>query len=364
MSKFRKGILIAGLIIVAFVGLGSYYFFSMIGKPMYESGMVRNEVNLSAPLVPPAQNPNEVNFWQVENDVKLHHFTEGSGKPILVLHGGPGYPFSEAPAGFSALRDEYQFVYYDQRGSGKSTRPFDAFPDASFYQNLKALEKKLGLGAQIADIERIRQILNVEKVSIIGHSFGALIATLYAAEFPSHVESLVLVSPADLLLMPNPEGDLYAQVEALLPEGMKAEFVEYQQKFMDFANVFELSEQEIIDLNDEFGKFYEAAAKNKGTPLPEFSSWSRSGGWMVMAMFFSIGEKNDYRPLLKTIDVPVLVVHGAKDLQPQSASDMYVNAFPNAELTVIDDAGHFSFVEKPQEFADALREFYKRVDER
>jgi proline iminopeptidase len=156
---------------------------------VYEPGAVRRGTNLRAPLDAPGQRDRE--FWRVEPDVELFHFAHGAGQPVLVLHGGPGIPPDEPWAGLRTV-DGFSFHFFHQRGCGRSTRPFDAFRGGSFFSNLKELERTLGFGAQIADVERVRRILGEERLVVVGHSFGALIATLYAAEFPEHVSALVL----------------------------------------------------------------------------------------------------------------------------------------------------------------------------
>ena len=80
------------------------------------------------------------------------------------------------------------------------------------------MDKTLGLGAQIADIERIRQIMGEDQLILVGHSFGGFLAALYAAEFPEHVKALILVAPAEMLVMPPDSGGLYEQVKPLLPD--------------------------------------------------------------------------------------------------------------------------------------------------
>jgi pimeloyl-ACP methyl ester carboxylesterase len=78
---------------------------------------------------------------------------------------------------------------------------------------------------------------------------------------------------------------------------------------------------------------------------------------MTWGMYVSMGQWHDYRPALKNVTAPVLVIHGADDLQSESASRLYVEAFPNAEFAVIENAGHFSFEEQPQQFADIVQKF-------
>jgi pimeloyl-ACP methyl ester carboxylesterase len=58
----------------------------------------------------------------------------------------------------------------------------------------------------------------------------------------------------------------------------------------------------------------------------------------------------------------VLVIHGAEDLQPEEATRLYVEALPNARFQVIAQAGHFSFLEQPDVFAQTVREFLADLD--
>ena len=90
----KKVILILALVLlVALVG-GGVWLWNMMQQPLYEPGMVRAGNNLRAPLVPPAQSTNQ-DYWNVESDIRLHHFVQGKGRNVLVIHGGPGLPFSE-----------------------------------------------------------------------------------------------------------------------------------------------------------------------------------------------------------------------------------------------------------------------------
>ena len=78
---------------------------------------------------------------------------------------------------------------------------------------------------------------------------------------------------------------------------------------------------------------------------------------MVSAMYVSMGRQHDYRKALKTVQAPVLVIHGEGDLQSESASRTYADLFPNAQFTVIGDVGHFPFYEEPGIFSEAVAEF-------
>jgi pimeloyl-ACP methyl ester carboxylesterase len=78
---------------------------------------------------------------------------------------------------------------------------------------------------------------------------------------------------------------------------------------------------------------------------------------MTWGMYVSMGQRHDYRDALKNVTAPVLVIHGADDLQSESASRLYADTFPNAEFSVIENVGHFSFEEQPEQFADTVEKF-------
>jgi proline iminopeptidase len=195
---------IAIIVVLAVVGLlvvAGVFFWYQMQQPLYKPGLVREGKNLRAPLTPPEQTGDE-DFWQVEDDIQLYHFAAGEGRNVLIVHGGPGYPYRQPWTGLEPLSKNYQFHYYDQRGCGRSTRPIDTFASSNYFQNVQTLDKTLGLGAQVADIERIRQILGEEKLILIGHSWGAFLASLYVAEFPENVEAVIFVAPAPMLVFP------------------------------------------------------------------------------------------------------------------------------------------------------------------
>jgi len=356
----RKTILIilGSIVLVIAILAGGFWYMSM--QPLYQPGMVSRGENLGAPLTPPSQ-PAGSETWLVEPGIELAHFSAGEGRNVLVIHGGPGEPFSQPISGLEPLPGEFRFHYYDQRGCGESSRPIEHFESPNTYENMQALDRTLGLGAQIADIERIRQILGDEKLILIGHSWGGFLASLYAAEFPEHVEALVLVSPANVLVMPQPDADsdLFAAVRARLPADEQVEFDAFMEEYFDFGSLFDKSEDDLIAMNRKFGEYYlkimapdAALNMDSGAPVQ-----GRPGGWMVWAQYISMGQRHDYSQALKEVTVPVLVIHGADDLQSESASRMYAEAFPNAEFVVIQNASHFSFEQQPEQFARLVAGF-------
>ena len=168
--------------------------------------------------------------------------------------------------------------------------PLIALEGSNFYENMITLERTLGLGAQVADIERVRQILGQDKLTLVGHSYGGFIATLYAAEFPDHVDKLVLVSPAGVLTPPDEERNLFELARTKLDASEQNEFDALIEEYLDFANIFSKSDDDLVDVHSRTGQYllsalgYDAseiapgpAQRRVGRLRDVFQCWSGSG---------------------------------------------------------------------------------------
>ncbi len=329
---------------------------SCAAPALYAPGFFSGGKASGIALDPPDQTGMPDDRWLVEKGIEVFHFSHGSGAPVLVVHGGPGVPFQASWKGLELIRDR-TFVYYHQRGCGRSTVPIDRFDSRNYYQNMLALDRALGMAAQIADIERIRRILGVEKLVIIGHSYGGFIASLYAMEFPDRVEKMVLVAPAAVLALPPVDVGM-DKVRDFLSEEGKKRYAEFEKEYFDYGRIFTRTENGLAELNARYGEFYGEALANSGVEYPQTPAAEyRPGGWVVHAIYMSLGQRYDYREQAAKIAAPVLVLHGERDLFPGSASRRYADLIPGAVFSVIPGASHFPFDERPEEFAKAVRAF-------
>lgn len=106
----------------------------------------------------------------------------GSGTPIIVLHGGPDFDSAYLLPELDPLSDKFQLIYYDQRGCGRSAdhvKPEDV-----------TIESEMG------DLDGVREHFHLDKVVLLGHSWGTVLALEYALRHPEHVSRLVLMDPA------------------------------------------------------------------------------------------------------------------------------------------------------------------------
>lgn len=321
-------------------------FLQWMGKPLYSPGSVRKQQQLGSSLEPPAQEAGAgaAGFLTVAPDIRLFHFAQGQGPTVLVLHGGPGFPAHSPWPGLAPLSDRWRFVYFHQRGCGASTRPVHAFTGGSYFQNVLELDRRLGLAEQIADVERIRRILREEKLLLVGHSYGAFLASLYAAEFPERVKGLLLVAPSDWVVLPQKDGGMLKQVRHLLPRQRRTAYDDFLRRYFDYGSIFARTEHELAELNRELLPFLAEAAQKRGWTIPVDSlAAGDNAGWMVHATYFSMGRSHNFAGALAKVRAPVLIVHGGQDIQSERASRRYQSYFPQARFEVIAGAGHFPF---------------------
>jgi len=333
------------IVLAAVIILGGVGFFWLINAPIYKIGS-------AAKLNRTPHTSGFKSVWQVEKDIQLNHFSTGAGRNVLFVHGGPGIPLSKASPAFDLLHDTYRVHYYDQRGTGNSSRPIDGFTTSNTWQNIQKLDGSLGIAQQLADIDRIRKILGDEKLIIIGHSYGGLLASLYAAEFPENVENLVLISPADLLVMPPASGGLFDAIEKRISPTLHDEYKEWLAEYLDFGNVFSKSTSDLETLDERFIPFYEDAMGK----LPIGLSGA-AGVWHVRAQFFAMGKRHDWRNSLSVFKGRVLIIRGQNDLQPAEVEVMYASAFTNAHVVEVPEADHFAHNSHPKIVSELVREF-------
>ena len=115
------------------------------------------------------------------NGVRLYTRHVGNGPSVVVLHGGPGAHHDYLLPQYDRLAEGRTLLYYDQRGGGRSPVPRDV---------------AVGWREHVADLEALRDHWRLERLTLLGYSWGGLLAVLYALEHPDRVARLALVSAA------------------------------------------------------------------------------------------------------------------------------------------------------------------------
>ncbi len=110
---------------------------------------------------------------------KTYYRTYGSGKPLLVINGGPGMNSNGFEALAKKLADNRLVIIYDQRGTGKS-------------KLTKINSQTVSIQLMASDIESLRKHLKIARWDLLGHSFGGMLASYYASVYPESIDKLVL----------------------------------------------------------------------------------------------------------------------------------------------------------------------------
>lgn len=274
------------------------------------------------------------------NGVEIHLEKYGNGMPIIILHGGPGFDHHHLSQ-LNVLADQYQLIYYDQRGSGDSSGEIS--PASITMKNF------------VEDLEALRQTLKFEKVNLLGASFGGLIALYYGIHYPQHLNSLTLIGtvPAALSDFENVgiTIDQNTQPEDRVLLGKIAASLPFKNKDPEaIANYFRIFFKAYLQNPELADKIDLTFGKNTLKNMDNINE----------LMYENLGEFDIYTRL-STINCPSLIIHGDKDPFPYQAAQKIHAHIPNSQFTLLEQTGHFLYVEAPERLFTQLRNFYRSL---
>lgn len=301
-----------------------------------------------APGYGSARQPRE-GFIRTADGVRLFYRIVGDGPETLVaVHGGPGNSLESILPDLEPLAKGRRVIYYDQRGNGRS--------------DLIKERDQLAISKHVADLEAVRTHFKLERMTLLGNSWGGLLVGFYAAAHPGRVERMVLHCAAPptrpLIVAMNDEirrrmGERYDEAQrkrfALVSDSqtwLKADDPRAVcREFMRTILAVYVSRPESLKLlkGDVCAGSEEAVRHQR---LVNAQIWRALGDWNLTT---SLG----------VVKAPVLVVHGEADVIPVEASEAWARSMPNARLLLIKGAGHIPQVEQPEIFFNAVETFLK-----
>lgn len=295
-----------------------------------------------------AQSPRE-GYLVTPDGVRLFYKVVGSGTDTLVaVHGGPGNSLNSILPDLEPLAGKRRVIYYDQRGNGRS----DLIKD----------RERLSISKHIADLEAVRRHFKLDKMTLLGNSWGGLLVAAYAAAHPDKVQRMILHSPAPptkAFLIEDGE-EIQSRVAQRFTADQKKRFgvVSNPQTWVKADDPRAVCREFFQLLFPLYVSKPESAGRLKGDVCSGPEEAVRTQQLVNMQIWSSLGDYN-LLPSLGVVKAPVLVIHGAADPIPVEASEAWAGAMPNALLLVIKDAGHIPQIEQPEIFFKAIESFLK-----
>jgi proline iminopeptidase len=281
--------------------------------------------------------------FKADDGTVLHYDVIGKGAPVVMLAGGPGFsPGYLEPVANQLKGGKYALVLFHQRGTGLSSMETITFETHA----LKTL---------VADLEALRRELKVEKLTLVGHSFGGILSMLYASAHPDRVNALALVDSGGPTLATV--GKFVTNLNARLTDEDNAKV----KAWSDAAKMKENRKKAILEITRAKTPAY-FADRAKAQPMMgalDEQSFNDAVFWAVTPQLMA---GLDLRDSLKSVKAPVLVIHGKQD--PLESAQEVHETFAGSTLVLIDDAGHFPWLEQPKPFYAALSDFLGRVVQR
>lgn len=283
-----------------------------------------------------------------DDGVRLHFQVRGTGRDTLVvLHGGPGLSSAYLAPDLDLLARGHTLVFYDQRGAGRSTVLTDS--------------TRLRLADHIRDLEAVRRHFGLERVTLVGHSWGAGLAALYAREHPDRTARLVLVDPVPPRRSPWMQ-QFGRNLRAWMDSATAARFAEVAKARQGASDpVAACRAYWALFIHGYFSDPLDPTlpAKMRGDVCADPPDAIANGGVVGASVLGPMGDW-DWRGDFRGIRVPVLVIHGDRDPIPAESATEWQAAFPDATLVLVEGAGHFPYVERPEAFLRAVEEFLRR----
>lgn len=266
--------------------------------------------------------------------------TFGKGEPIIMIHGGPGLSHDYLLPQMAKLAETYFVIFYDQRGCGLSTGELNA--------------ESIQIGTFIEDLEAIRRYFGYEKITILGHSWGAFLAMNYAIAYPKFVHKLILLNS---LPPSSDEFSLFKQewarrmapyqneIKGIMetPEFVKGEESTTQKYYQTIFGRYFYDPEKVKLLNLQM----KPSAFLNGSKVYEIFSQN------LLAKPFNLHDQ------IKQLDINTLIIHGDSDPVPPCTAQKLHESIRGSEYHLIKNCGHFPYVETPDELFLHLNNFLR-----
>ena len=280
--------------------------------------------------------------------VRIYYRVVGSGPDTVILvHGGPGVGMGSNFLNLEPLTAHHTLILYDQRGGGRSTLPQDtALLDARYF---------------VDDLDAVRRHFRLARVTLIAHSFGPIIAALYAQTHPEHVARMIFTGA----IPPRKEEAMAWWTEKQRRAQGADSALRRRMRALD-STLITGDEADPVATCRESEQVAHALAAAQGDTVrwrgtlcdasPESIRYGKRYTSQLTPQ--SLGEW-DFTKSLRRVTAPLLVVYGAKDTAPIESQIEWAAAVPNGVLVVLPGAGHGPQADRPDLFFPLVESFLR-----
>lgn len=284
------------------------------------------------------------------NGVMIYYEEFGTGAPLMIVHGGPGASHDYFLPYLVPLARHNRLIFIDERGSGQSEKLEDS--------------TKYTVENMVEDVETVRKALGLGKISLLGHSYGGVLAQAYALKYQNHLTHLILCSTFPSTSQMNAvfkkmiekmSPELHGRIDKMEKEGLFGHGLPYEQsrytnEYMIAAwgeGYFPYLYQRRPDPN------YDPVASGVMSWCLYREMWGSDGEFIIDGNLKSV----EYVDRLSSIKVPTLITCGDHDECDPSLSEEMHEKIAGSKLVIFPESGHMTFVDQPDSFMETVEEF-------
>lgn len=268
---------------------------------------------------------------------ELHYSVGGSGKPIIFLAGGPGFDVDYLEDAGKLFPTGYQRVFLEQRGTGRS-RP----------THLDSNNMSLRLAVE--DLEALRIHLGLKTLTLVGHSWGGMLAMAYAASHPDTVDRLILIGSG------GPTREFLDSYSDNIEVRLHSEDKEMRAYWDDAAKQgVDADKVALESIKATFPAFFFDRAKGLA-----YAAAKRDGSFHADTnnlMMADIEKGYDLQAGLLRVTAPVLIIQGHQDPLGDTTAEEIHALLRASTVRYINRCGHFPWIEQPEKFKEIVAEF-------